>query len=111
MRIAWKRRSTCVFPVGSQNRIPSAATLFNGECDCVWQPELKVSSGSLATSYERFGQMPSPESSGDSFGETCGPVHSVSDSRNAAPSENWCGEVLCRRAPGVAMVEAAQSRH
>ena len=54
--------------------------------------ELKVSSGFLATCYERSGQMSAPESSGDSFGVTCGPVHFGGDSRHGCTERKLVAE-------------------
>lgn len=54
--------------------------------------ELRVSSGFLATCYVRSGQMSAPESAVDFFGETCGPVHSVSDSRNGCTERKLVAE-------------------
>ena len=54
--------------------------------------ELRVNSGFLATCYERSGQMSVLESAVDSFGQTCGPVHSVSDSRNGCTERKLVAE-------------------
>jgi hypothetical protein len=46
----------------------------------------------MATCYEKSGQMSAPESAADFFGEICGPVHSVRDSRHGCTERKLVAE-------------------
>ena len=45
------------------------------------------------------------------FGETCVPVHDVGDSDQGYTESDLVGELLCRFAPRIAMVQTTQARH